>query len=68
MQLPYLFCQLVLCLASCNVQSYLLISHNPNRVCECHFRRQPVAHVYDVENMVYQEGEAVLSTAEGNIW
>jgi hypothetical protein len=67
MQLPYLFCQLVLCLASCNVQAYLLISHNPNRVCECHFRRQPVPHVYDVENIFHQEGEAVLSTAEGSI-
>ena len=37
------------------------------RVCEWHFRRQPVAHIYDVENMVHQEGEAVLLTAEGKI-
>jgi len=32
------------------------------------FRRQLMAHFYDVGNMVHHEGEAVLSTAEGNIW
>ena len=65
---PYLFCQLILCLASWKVQSYSLISHNSSRVCERHFQRQPVADIYDVENMVHCEGEAVLLTAEGKIW
>jgi hypothetical protein len=31
----------------------LFVSHNSNLVFECHFPGQPVAHIYDVENMVH---------------
>jgi len=62
-----MFYQPVLCLVSWNVQSYLLVRYNSNRVCECHFGRQPVAHIYNVENIIPQEGEAVFSVALGKI-
>jgi hypothetical protein len=46
----------------------VLIRNYSNRVCECHFSGLPVAYIYKVENMVPEEGEAVLLIAEGKIW
>lgn len=70
MQLPYLFCQPVLglCLGDWYEQSCPLIRHDPSGVCRSCFPGQPVTHIYNVENMVPQEDEAVSPIADGELW
>lgn len=68
MRLPYLFYQSVLYLANWNEQSCLLVGYNISRVCGCRFPEWPLAHIYNTENVVPQEGEAVSLIPDGEFW
>ena len=54
MQLSYSFCQAVLSVANCNEESLPLVQHNPRRVCR-YLPGRPMAHIYDMENMVLKK-------------
>ena len=43
----------------CNEQSCPSIGSDPSGVCICRFPGRPVTHIYNMENMVLQESEAV---------
>jgi hypothetical protein len=68
MQLIYVLCQQVLCLARCNEQSCPSTGYDPSIACSCLFPGRPAAHACNVENMVPQKDEAVSPFPGGKVW
>jgi hypothetical protein len=48
-------------------QSCPLIRYDLSSDCSCHFPGRLAVHIYNIENMVPQEGEDVLPIPHGNI-
>jgi lysine/ornithine N-monooxygenase len=68
MQILYLFCQSVLCLADWMEQSSALIGYDLSTFCNCHFSGRYAARVYRIESMAPQEREAVSPVPRVKLW